>query len=94
MDRLPFDVCPGAGIPGVDSAMDQRFTGVTAHGVRVEGQGLLVFADAEGAVAFMAGCGRRRTGAGPDLPRPEGGTRVIVRGPLTGAWAEGVALCR
>jgi hypothetical protein len=90
-DRLPFDVCPGAGIPGVDSAVDRRFTWVTAH-ESGEGQGLLVFADADGAVAFMSGLRSAADRCAAALPRPHGGTSVTRRGPLSGAWGEGAAL--
>jgi hypothetical protein len=91
VDRLPVDICPGGGIPGVDSAVDRRFTWVTAH-ESGEGQGLLVFADADGAVAFMSGLRSAADRCSTALPRPEGGTSVTVRGPLAGPWGEGMAL--
>ena len=91
VDRLPFDVCPGAGIPGVNSAVDQRFTWVTGH-ESGDGRGLLVFADADGAVAFMSGLRAAADRCSTALPRPQGGTSVTVRGPLTGTWGEGMSL--
>lgn len=91
VDHLPFDVCPGAGVPGVNSAVDQRFTWWTAH-ESGDGRGLLVFADADDAVAFMSGLRSAADRCSTALPRPQGGTSVTVRGPLAGVWGEGMSL--
>lgn len=89
--ELQVDVCPGEGIPGVDAAADRRFTLVTGP-ESAEGRGLLVFPDADGAVAFMGGLRSAAARCAAGMARPEGGTRAIVAEPLAGAWAEGVTL--
>ena len=90
-DRLPVDVCPGAGIPGLDSATDQRSLLITGPEYG-EGRALLVFADANAAVAFVTGLQVAADSCADGVPRPEGGTREIVREPLPGAWATGLSL--
>lgn len=89
--ELRVDVCPGEGIPGVDAAVERRFR-LTTGPEFVGGDGLLVFADADAAVAFLAGLREAADRCGRGVPRPEGGTREILQEPLLGAWGEGVTL--
>lgn len=89
--ELPVDVCPGEGIPGVDAAVDRRYR-LTTGPEFATGTGLLVFADADGAVAFLGGLRTAAQRCAEGVPRPEGGTRSIRREPLPGAWGEGVTL--
>lgn len=91
VDDLPVDVCPGEGIPGVDAAVDRRYR-LTTGPEFATGTGLLVFADADGAVAFLGGLRTAAQRCAEGVPRPEGGTRSIRSEPLPGAWGEGVTL--
>jgi hypothetical protein len=89
--ELRVDVCPGEGIPGVGAATDRRLR-LTTGPEYAEGDGLLVFADADGAVALLGGLREAALRCADGVPRPLGGTRVIRQEPLPGAWGEGVVL--
>jgi hypothetical protein len=91
VEELLVDVCPGEGIPGVDAAVDRRYR-LTTGPEFATSTGLLVFADADGAVAFLGGLRAAAQRCAEGVPRPEGGTRSIRREPLPGAWGEGVTL--
>jgi hypothetical protein len=91
VQELPVDVCPGGGIPGVDTATDRRLRLTTGPEYAV-GDGLLVFADADGAVSLLGGLREAALRCAAGVPRPEGGTREVRQEPLPGPWGEGVVL--
>ncbi len=88
---LPVDICPGEGIPGTAAASDQRYR-LTTGPEFARGDGLLVFADADGAVAFLGGLRQAAQRCAEGVPRAEGGTRSVRQEPLPGPWGEGTTL--
>lgn len=85
------DICPGEGTPGLDTATDRRFRLTTApESAQVDG--LLVFADADAAVAFVAGLRESARRCGDGVPLPSGGVSEVRQEPLPGAWGEGLTL--
>jgi hypothetical protein len=84
-------ICPGEGTPGLDTATDRRFRLTTApESAQVDG--LLVFADADAAVAFVAGLRESARRCGDGVPLPSGGVSEVRQEPLPGAWGEGLTL--
>lgn len=90
VDDLPDGICPGAAVPGLDTATDRTFRQVTGPEYN-EVVGLAVFGDAGGASAFMTGLRDAAAACADGVPRAEGGTREAVQQALPGAWATGLA---
>ncbi len=90
---LPADVeiCRGGGLPGIDTAVDQRFRRqIGPESAHVDG--LLVFADPDDAVSFMSGLREAADRCADGDPAAGDGSDAVRLDTLPGAWGDGVAL--
>lgn len=88
VDDLGTGVC-GDRVPGLAAATDRRVVEQTGP-ESVDRLGLLVFADADAAVAFVDGVWSEAASCAPAEPPAPG--RAVVTAPLAGPWGQGLAL--